>query len=208
MNEYLETLNNKFENKHELKEELRLYASQYDVPIIKRDSLVLITSFLKQRNPQRILEIGTAIGYSSICFASELNTIVDTIERDPKMIELAKENIRKADLQDKINIIEGDALEIDDSLLGEYDMIFIDAAKAQYIKFFDKYSKHLKNNGVIFTDNILFHGLVENNDNLSKNLRSLVKKINEYNNYLSNLEEYQTYYLEIGDGLAISYKKS
>lgn len=208
MNEYLETLNNKFENKHELKEELRLYASQYDVPIIKRDSLVLITSFLKQRNPQRILEIGTAIGYSSICFASELDTIVDTIERDPKMIELAKENIRKADLQDKINIIEGDALEIDDSLLGEYDMIFIDAAKAQYIKFFDKYSKHLKNNGVIFTDNILFHGLVENNDNLSKNLRSLVKKINEYNNYLSNLEEYQTYYLEIGDGLAISYKKS
>lgn len=208
MNEYLEALNNKFENKHELKEELRLYASQYDVPIIKRDSLVLITSFLKQRNPQRILEIGTAIGYSSICFASELDAIVDTIERDPKMIELAKENIRKADLQDKINIIEGDALEIDDSLLGEYDMIFIDAAKAQYIKFFDKYSKHLKNNGVIFTDNILFHGLVENNDNLSKNLRSLVKKINEYNNYLSNLEEYQTYYLEIGDGLAISYKKS
>lgn len=208
MNEYLEALNNKFENKHELKEELRLYASQYNVPIIKRDSLVLITSFLKQRNPQRILEIGTAIGYSSICFASELDTIVDTIERDPKMIELAKENIRKADLQDKINIIEGDALEIDDSLLGEYDMIFIDAAKAQYIKFFDKYSKHLKNNGVIFTDNILFHGLVENNDNLSKNLRSLVKKINEYNNYLSNLEEYQTYYLEIGDGLAISYKKS
>ena len=124
------------------------------------------------------------------------------------MYDKAKANIKKLDLEKQVNIIFSDALEIDNNLLQQdYDILFIDAAKAQSIKFFNKFSPLVKENGIIITDNILFHGCVENQENLSKNVKNMVKKIDEYNKFLFEHEEYDTYFLECGDGLAVSKKK-
>lgn len=208
MNIYLEKFNNEKEINHEFFEKLRNYAIEYNVPIIQRDSLVLIQSILKMINAKTMLEIGTAIGYSALSFVSNKDDLyIDTIERNETMYKEAVKNINEINKTDQVNVIFTDALEIDNSKLKKYDVIFIDAAKAQYQKFFDKYSPLLNENGIILTDNIIFHGCVENNETLSKNVRSMVKKIDNYNHYLNTLDEYVTYYIDSGDGLAITMRK-
>lgn len=208
MNIYLEKFNNQNEKEHEVFEQLRNYAESNNVPIIKRDSLVLIQSLLNMINAKTMLEVGTAIGYSALGFAiSKDDLIIDTIERNEEMYHQAMKNIKALNMDNRINVIFDDALLVDNSILKTYDVIFIDAAKAQYQKFFDKYAPLLNENGVILTDNIIFHGCVENQENLSKNVRSMVKKIDNYNHYLNTLEEYNTYYIDSGDGLAITMRK-
>ena len=208
MNIYLEKFNNQNEKEHEVFEQLRNYAEANNVPIIKRDSLVLIQSLLNMIDAKTMLEVGTAIGYSALGFAiSKDDLIIDTIERNEEMYHQAMKNIKELHMDDRINVIFDDALLVDNSILKTYDVIFIDAAKAQYQKFFDKYAPLLNENGVILTDNIIFHGCVENQENLSKNVRSMVKKIDNYNHYLNTLEEYNTYYIDSGDGLAITMRK-
>ena len=208
MNIYLEKFNNQNEKEHEVFEQLRNYAEANNVPIIKRDSLVLIQSFLNMINAKTMLEVGTAIGYSALGFAiSKDDLLIDTIERNEEMYHQAMKNIKALNMDNRINVIFDDALLVDNSILKTYDVIFIDAAKAQYQKFFDKYAPLLNENGVILTDNIIFHGCVENQENLSKNVRSMVKKIDNYNHYLNTLEEYNTYYIDSGDGLAITMRK-
>ncbi len=208
MNEYLLKLNDINEQNHDFFEELRQYASINNVPIIKRDSLILINSILKMINAKRMLEVGTAIAYSTLSFVNNKTDLkVDTIERNLEMYEEAIKNIKLLNKEKQINVFFEDALLIDNKKLDKYDVIFIDAAKAQYQKFFDKFVPLLKENGVILTDNIIFHGCVENTDNLSKNVKSMVKKIDLYNQYLSTLEGFETYYLDTGDGLAITMRK-
>ncbi|MBR6515264.1 MAG: O-methyltransferase [Bacilli bacterium] len=208
MNIYLEKFNNQNEKEHEVFEQLRNYAEANNVPIIKRDSLVLIQSLLNMIDAKTMLEVGTAIGYSALGFAiSKDDLIIDTIERNEEMYHQAMKNIKELHMDNRINVIFDDALLVDNSILKTYDVIFIDAAKAQYQKFFDKYAPLLNENGVILTDNIIFHGCVENQENLSKNVRSMVKKIDNYNHYLNTLEEYNTYYIDSGDGLAITMRK-
>ena len=208
MNIYLEKFNNQNEKEHEVFEQLRNYAEANNVPIIKRDSLVLIQSLLNMINAKTMLEVGTAIGYSALGFAiSKDDLLIDTIERNEEMYHQAMKNIKALNMDNRINVIFDDALLVDNSILKTYDVIFIDAAKAQYQKFFDKYAPLLNENGVILTDNIIFHGCVENQENLSKNVRSMVKKIDNYNHYLNTLEEYNTYYIDSGDGLAITMRK-
>lgn len=209
MNEYLENLNNINEKNHDFFEKLREYAKNNHVPIIQRDSLVLIQSIIKMKDAKCLLEIGTAIGYSSLAFSSvKDDLLIDTIERNPVMFQKACDNIKELNKEHQINVIFEDALIVDESKLKQYDIIFIDAAKAQYQKFFDKYSKLLKDDGVILTDNIIFHGCVENDESLSKNVRSMVKKINLYNHYLNSLTDYETFYLDSGDGLAVTMRKT
>lgn len=208
MNLYLEKFNNENEANHEFFNELRAYAEVNNVPIIKRDSLVLIQSLLNIINAKTMLEIGTAIGYSALSFVcSKEDLVIDTIERNEEMYNEALNNIIKLNKENSINIIFQDALEVDNTILKKYDVIFIDAAKAQYQKFFDKYAPLLNENGIILTDNIIFHGCVEEQEHLSKNVRSMVKKIDNYNHYLSTLENYTTYYIDSGDGLAITMRK-
>ena len=157
---------------------------------------------------KNMLEIGTAIGYSALSFACAKEDLhIDTIERNTEMYKQAVNNVEKLNLKSRVNLIFSDALEIDNTRLGKYDVIFIDAAKAQYQKFFDKYISLLNENGVVLTDNIVFHGCVEEQENLSKNVRSMVKKINNYNHYLNTLEDFNTYYIDSGDGLAITMRK-
>lgn len=210
MNEYLAKLNQVNFSKDLLK--LKEEALENKVPIIQDESLMTVLCLMKSIKAQNILEIGTAVGYSAINFVSDdEKRIVDTIERDENMYQQAIKNIKQFGFEKQINVIYGDALTVNYTWVKKYDVIFIDAAKAQYQKFFEKYLPYLKDDGIIITDNILFHGLVEesfNEDNdLSKNIRNLTKKIDHYNEYLNQLEKFKTYYLAIGDGLAITVKK-
>lgn len=212
MNKYIDKLN--VNNKTSFLKELYKTGLMNEVPIIGDDSLMVVLSIMKAKNAKTILEIGTAIGYSSISFVSDDETrIVDTIERDEVMYNEAIKNIKEVGYQNNINVIFSDANLVDTtSFTKKYDIIFIDAAKAQYQKFFEKYVPFLKEDGIVITDNILFHGCVEqvvenNTESLSKNVRKMAEKLDVYNHYLNSLDEYKTYYLNIGDGLAITVKK-
>lgn len=187
--------------------EMEKYAKEKNVPIIEKESIKFIMKFIKLNNIQTILEIGTAIGYSGILMTSAAPDVqLTTIERDEKRYMEAIKNVKKCGLEHQIEVVFQDALEVS---LGErsYDMIFIDAAKGQYTKFFEKFSHYLKPNGVIITDNIHFHGLVGNRTkDMSKNLNSLVSKIEDYIEYLKTNKEFTTKFYDIGDGLSVSYK--
>lgn len=186
--------------------ELEIYAKQNNVPIMLPEGIDYMTNYIKEHNIKNILEIGTAIGYSAIRMCMVNDEIkVTTIERNKDMYDIAIKNINKYNMNNRINVIFGDALEVD--VDGSYDLIFIDAAKSQYIKFFNKYSPLLKDNGTIITDNLNFHGLRENIDSIeSKNLRSMMRKLNDYIEFLENNNEYTTEFLNIGDGLGITKK--
>lgn len=189
---------------------MREYAIKNNVPIIKDEGLIFINDLLNIKKPKRILEIGSAIGYSAIQFCKRTNAEIYTIERDEKMYNEAIKNIKLANLEDKIHIIFGDALEIKDKLLDlKFDCIFIDAAKAQYMKFFCMYTPLLNDNGLVLCDNMLFHGLVltDNYDDLSKNLKGLVKKLNAFREFLLIHSEFDTTIYDIGDGISVSVLK-
>lgn len=183
---------------------LEIYAKENNVPIIQKEGLNFLIEYIKQNNVKTILEIGTAIGYSSINMALVSDDIqITTIERNEKMYKQAIKNIKDFNLENRINVIYGDAL--DTVVQGKYDLIFIDAAKAQYIKFFEKYKQNLQMNGTIITDNLNFHGLALHPEEIhSKNLKALVQKINNYKDFLINNKEFQTVFYEIGDGIAVS----
>ena len=187
--------------------EMEHYASTNNVPIIELDSIKFIMKYIKLNKVKSILEIGAAIGYSAIKMASISDDIkVTTIERDSFRYNEAVKNIEYNNLNDRINIILGDALEV--NIEGSYDLIFIDAAKAQSIKFFEKYSPLLKDNGTIITDNINFHGLTfSDNPAPTRNLRQLTRKIKTYLEFLENNKEYDSKYINIGDGVIVSKKK-
>lgn len=205
VNEYLKALDViEFD---ELDNEMKEYANINDVPIIQDEGLVFLRQIVQIKKPKRILEIGSAIGFSAINMAKSCDAIIDTIEISEDMYKMAKINIDKANFNERINIFLSDALELDiNKLNNEYDMIFIDAAKSQYIKFFEKYTPLLNKGGIVITDNLVFHGLVVA-EIRNKNLRQLVRKIKGYNEWLMNNKDFFTYIYNIGDGLAISIKR-
>ena len=178
------------------------------IPIIMDDTLEVIGKELEKNKPTKVLEIGTAVGYSAICFSQYLNDggIIDTIERDEERLIEAKENIVKIGVADKINILEGDAVEILPTLKGKYDMIFIDAAKGKYPFFLKEALRMLSDNGVIFADNILYKGYVMSDYNKHKQ-RTAVRNLREYIAEVTNNPELETEILEVGDGLAITKRK-
>ncbi|MBS6252437.1 MAG: O-methyltransferase [Clostridia bacterium] len=178
------------------------------IPIIMDDTLEVIEDYLKEKNVDRILEIGTAVGYSAICFTKVLSEegIIDTIERDEERVKQAKINIEKAEVEDKINIYEGDAVEILPTLNEKYDVVFIDAAKGKYPFFLKEALRMIKENGVIFADNILYKGYVMSDYNKHKQ-RTAVRNLREYIKEVSENPNLDTEILEVGDGLAISRLK-
>lgn len=188
-------------------EEIEKYARDNDVPIMQKDGIDFMCNYIKDNNVKSVLEIGTAIGYSSIKMALVNDDItVVTIERDEDRYNEAIKNIKKFGLEDRIKVHLCDALDF--KIEDKFDLIFIDAAKAQYIKFFEKYKVNLNKNGVIISDNLLFHGFVENIEQVrSKNLRQLVKKIIKYRKFLEVNTEFKTTFYEIGDGIAVSKKE-
>lgn len=184
--------------------DLEKYAKENKVPIISKDGLEFIVEYIKEHKVKKILEIGTAIGYSAINMAKvDENIKITTIERNEKMYAEARKNIRNSGLEKRITLVLKEALEV--NATGKYDLIFIDAAKAQYIKFFEKFKSNLSKNGVIITDNLNFHGLTKHPEEIqSKNLKALVNKINNYKDFLKDNKEFTTKFYEIGDGISIS----
>lgn len=180
-------------------------ALEEHIPIIMDDTLEVIANYLIKMKPERILEIGTAVGYSAICFSRYLSDdgMIDTIERDEERIKEAKINIKNMDLENKIHIYEGDAVEILPTLNEKYDAVFIDAAKGKYPFFLKEALRMIKTNGIIFADNILYKGYVMSDYNKHKQ-RTAVRNLREYIKEVSENPNLETEILEVGDGLAVS----
>ena len=189
--------------------EMEKYAHENNVPIIEKKSIVKIMKYIQEHNVKTILEIGSAIGYSAILMASSSKDVtVTTIERDETRYMECLKNVKKCGLEKKINVVFQDALELNLSEELRYDLIFIDAAKGQYTKFFEKYKHFLNPGGCIITDNIKFHGYVGESSKLDKgNLKSLVEKIENYVEFLKNNPDFDTKFFDVGDGLSISTLK-
>ena len=169
------------------------------------DTLEVIGKYLENEKPKRILEIGTAVGYSAICFSKFLDKdgVIDTIERDVERIKEAKINIKNMNLEKLINIYEGDAVEILPTLEKKYDVVFIDAAKGKYPFFLKEALRMINKNGIIFADNILYKGYVMSDYNKHKQ-RTAVRNLREYIKEITENPNLDTEILEVGDGLAVS----
>lgn len=191
-------------NKEELLK-IKEEALKEHIPIIMDDTLNVIEETLKDKKVNNLLEIGTAVGYSAICFSEFLseNGKIDTIERDTERIKKAKINIKRAEVEDKINILEGDAVETLPTLNNKYDVVFIDAAKGKYTFFLNEALRLIKPNGIIFADNILYKGYVMSDYNKHKQ-RTAVRNLREYIKEITENPNLETEILETGDGLAIS----
>lgn len=205
---YLDKYNK--ESTNEYINEMEQYALDNNVPIVTKEGLRFILDICKIKKAKKVLEIGTAIAFTASQVALLLDDCkVDTIERNKKMYDVATSNIKNLHLENQVNVIFSDASLVDEALLqNDYDVIFIDAAKAQYTVFFEKFSKLLKEDGIIISDNLLFHGLVESKAiDQGKDLRALVRKIDRYNVWLSENKEFDTTFYSIGDGMALSMRK-
>lgn len=189
-------------------DEIRKKALENKVPIIMDDTLEVIEKELLQNPPKRILEIGAAVGYSAICFTKYLaeDGHIDTIERDEERIIEAEKNIKDMEVEDKVTLYKGDAVEILPTLNGKYDMVFIDAAKGKYPFFLNEAIRMLNSKGIIFADNILYKGYVLGDYNKHKQ-RTAVRNLREYLKMTTENPDFDTEILEVGDGLAISKKK-
>ena len=187
--------------------EIEEYAKTNRVPIMLPDGIDFLCNYIKENNIKNILEIGSAIGYSAIRMALVSSDIkVTTIEKDIDRYNMAVKNIDKFNLNNQINIILDDALNT--KIEGLYDLIFIDASKGNNINFFKKYSANLSRYGIIITDNLSFHGLVEDETlAVTKNQRGIVKKIKEFISFLDSNPEFITEYIPVGDKIAISRRK-
>ncbi|MCH1627400.1 O-methyltransferase [Ferdinandcohnia quinoae] len=191
-------------------EEMELYAQENNVPIMELIGIECMLQILRISSPKRILEIGTAIGYSAIRMAKALPyTKIVTIERDEERYKKALQYISETGTSSQIEVIYGDALEVEETVKekGEFDVLFIDAAKGQYRRFFETYEKYLSQSGMILTDNVLFKGLVAEDHIENKRIRSLVTKIKSYNEWLMAHPNYVTTIIPVGDGIAISKKR-
>lgn len=193
----------------ELFQQMERVAKEERIPIMEPIGIETLLQMLRIQEPQTILEIGTAIGYSALRMADALpQTTVVTIEIDEKMVERAKVHIKKAQMEDRVIVLNGDALELFDqaSAYGKYDAIFIDAAKGQYVKFFELYKKLLNERGCIYSDNVLFKSLVAKEATENKRLLGIAKKLNKYNEWLMNQADFYSTIIPAGDGIAVSKK--
>ena len=198
----------KEDNKYLILKRIKQKALSDYIPIIMDETLLEIEKRMQDKKPKKILEIGTAVGYSAICFSNFLddNGKIDTIERDEERVKEAIENISQMELEDKINIIVGDAVEILPILNEKYDMIFIDAAKGKYPFFLKEALRLLSDNGTIFADNILYKGYVMSDYNKHKQ-RTAVRNLREYIKEVTQNPDLETEILEVGDGLAVTKRK-
>ena len=188
---------------------IKRYAIENKIPIMQNEGIDFLTTFIIKHQIKNVLEIGSAIGYSAIMMTlCSPNLKVTTIERDEARYLEALKNIKNMKLEDRITLIFNDALKT--TIEGKFDLIFIDAAKAQNINFFERFEKNLTDDGFIITDNMYFHGLVHKNEKeiTSRNVRGIVRKIKDYITFLKNNDNYITTIYDVGDGIAVSNKKN
>lgn len=187
--------------------EIEEYGIKNNVPIMSEDTIETIKNIITVNEFHTILEVGTAIGYSTICFASTPGvTNITSIERDPIRSAIAVNNVKESGLKN-ITLRHTDALEIE--LNDKYDLIIIDAAKSQNMKFFNKFKENLNEDGIIIIDNLSFHGYVNQEERIkSRNLRQMVNKIRKFIDFLNNNEEFTVKYIEVGDTLGVCKRKN
>lgn len=194
---------------NDIHQEMKEYAKLNNVPIITDEGLAFLEMIVGVKRPKKILEIGSAIGFSATRMSLVNGSEVITIERDENMYNEAISNIKKLCLENNVKVIFKDALDaLEDVKDEKFDMIFIDAAKGQYTNFFNLYEPLLSEDGIIVTDNMLFHGLVLDESEIkSRNLRALIRKLKNYHSFLLNHPNYNTSVFNIGDGMSVSTKK-
>ena len=187
--------------------EIEEYGIKNNVPIMSEDTIETIKNIITVNEFHTILEVGTAIGYSTICFASTPGVSnITSIERDPIRSAIAVNNVKESGLKN-ITLRHTDALEIE--LHDKYDLIIIDAAKSQNMKFFNKFKENLNEDGIIIIDNLSFHGYVNQEERIkSRNLRQMVNKIRKFLDFLNNNEEFTVKYIEVGDTLGVCKRKN
>lgn len=206
---YLESL---IPDRLEHVKEIEHFAEEHNVPIMETIGIDFLLFLLTMQKPAKILEIGTAIGYSAIRMALKLEDVkIVTAELDIDRYHIAVQNIEKLGLNDRIHVLQGDGVELAEQIepYGPFDVVFIDAAKAQYKRFFTAYEPMLSKNGLIITDNVLFKGFVakEQSEINSRNVRQLARKLDTYNKWLYDHPNFETTIVPIGDGIAISRLK-
>lgn len=187
--------------------EMEKYAEENSVPISQPESIRFLEIIIKIANAKRILEVGSAIGYSAIRMSNANCGNVTTIELSEKMADIAEENIKKAGLSDKINLIRGDAKEVLPKIEGEFDLIFVDAAKGQYAEFFKESRRLLKKGGIMVSDNVLYKGMTATDELLIHRKITLVRRLRSYLEMLKENKEFSTALIPIGDGVALSFKE-
>lgn len=185
--------------------DIRKYAIENNVPIMNSQTKELIVSILQISKPKTILEIGTAIGYSSLCFSKYTNAEITTIELDKKTASIAQENFKKYNVN--VNLINDDAMKALRNIDQGFDFVFIDANKSRYLDYFKMASKLLNDGGIIIADNVLFRGEVCNDDIMEKRKNTLVKRLRNFLAYITDLEDFATSVIPIGDGLTLSVRR-
>ena len=191
-------------------EDLESFALENKVPIVQKETAKFLELMITMNKPKKVLELGTAIGYSAILMnqASGGVSEITTIERDEKMIELAKTNVEKYGLQNKITVLQGDCLEILENLHDEYDMIFMDAGKGHYNHFLPHCLRLLKKEGVLIADNVLFRGMVASKELVKRRKITIVKRMKSYLELVSNNEELITSVIPMGDGISVTVRRN
>lgn len=193
-----------------LLEEIEKQALADDVPIIRTQTQSLINFLIKAHKPASILEVGTAVGFSALFMweNADKNCKITTIENYDKRIPIAQENFKRAGAEDDITLVEGDAAEVLKNLEGQFDFIFMDGAKGQYINYLPDVTRLLKQGGILLTDNVLRDGDVcESRYAVTRRNRTIHSRIREYLYELTHSEDYETVILNNGDGVALSLKK-
>ncbi len=186
--------------------EMESFAKQYEVPISQPETIKLIEILIRLGKIRRVLEVGTAIGYSAITMANAGAELIDTIEINDNAVRVARSNIEKAGYTGKINVIHGDAKEVLKQMDGEYDMIFIDASKGQYGDFFEACTGMLKPGGLLVSDNVLYKGMTATDELVERRKITIVRRMRAYMDMLCNHPDFETDILPLGDGVALSIK--
>lgn len=189
---------------------IKAYAEEHHVPIMEELGISQLIELLQQQQPEKVLEIGSAIGFSALKMAEALPACrIDTIEREDSRYEKAVEFIESAGVDEQIRVFHGDALEIELSkLLPSYDAIFIDAAKGQYERFFTKYEVLLKTGGIIYCDNMLMHGMSDQPlSEIPRRKRTMIRNLKQFKEHMMVHPSYETALLPVGDGIMVCKKK-
>lgn len=192
-------------------DEIESSARKRNIPVMEKEGIEFLINVFKENDCKSCLEIGSAIGYSAMMMVSNIDDfVVETIELDKERYEEAVDNINNNNLNERIVIHHDDALEfsLDNLHYQEFDCLFIDAAKAQYQKFFEKYMPYVKENGICIVDNLDFHGMIFDIDNIkNRNTKQLVKKIKRFKDWIFNHDEYIVTYYGVGDGICVIKRK-
>lgn len=205
-NEWVQYIHQLLPERDPLLQQLEKRARELYIPILDPVSAGFLEVFLRGVQPQNVLEVGTAIGYSTIRIARAVPGTVTTIERDAGRAAEARENVARAGLAGRVNLLEGDAFALLPRL-GMFDLIFLDAAKGQYPRFLKLLLHHLREGGWLISDNVFFLGLVPGEREVKHKLRTIVHRLREYNHILSTHPQLETAFLPLGDGMALSWKK-